>query len=315
MLYVQLLVGLIVLVLGGDFLVKGAVRVALRFNISPLVVGMTVVSLGTSAPELLVSLSSVLSNHPDIGVGAVIGSNISNLGLVLGLTVLIFPMFVHRDSLRIDWPMMMFSSILFYYFALDGQLIFWEGGTMFLLLVIFLSWIVYRSRKSGKSLAAENEVVEEQESSNVFKDIGFFVFGIIGLYFGSEWLIDAVAEIASSNGVSEKLISVTIVAFGTSVPELVTSLVAAFKKETDISIGNLIGSNVFNLMAILGITAIVHPLQVSDSMNGFDIFFMLGVSFILFPLMIIKNRLGRISGVILLLSYVFYIYFSIISEI
>ena len=156
--YLQLIAGLIILVIGGESLVKGAVSIALRAKISSLVIGMTVVSFGTSAPELLVSLQAALAGHPDVSIGAVVGSNISNLGLVLGITVLIFPILVHRDSMRIDWPLMMLSTLLFFGFALDGEIDFYEGLVFVFILAVFTSWLIIRSRKQGKVLAAEKEV-------------------------------------------------------------------------------------------------------------------------------------------------------------
>jgi len=312
--YLWLTLGLIALVLGGEFLVRGAVSVALKAKISPLVVGMTVVSFGTSAPELLVSLSAVLDGYPDVSVGAVVGSNISNIGLVLGITVLIFPIVVNRDSLRIDWPLMILATFLFYFFAMNGELSWWEGVIFICILALFTFWLIRRSRKEGVQLATESEVEELNLGNPIYKDVFFLAIGMVALYFGAEWLVKSVVSIASSQGVSEKLISVTIVAFGTSLPELVTSAMAAFRKETDISIGNLIGSNIFNLFAILGITAIVHPLTISDSINQFDVYFLLGISLLLLPIMLFGKKIGRWKGVFLILFYVFYIYFSIMAE-
>jgi cation:H+ antiporter len=307
--YLWLTLGLIALVLGGEFLVRGAVSIALKAKISPLVVGMTVVSFGTSAPELLVSLSAVLDGYPDVSVGAIVGSNISNIGLVLGITVLIFPIVVNRDSLRIDWPIMMLATFLFYFFAMNGELSWWEGVIFISILVLFTFWLVRRSRKEGVHLAAESEVEELNAGNPIYKDVLFLLLGMVALYFGAEWLIESVVSIASSQGVSEKLISVTIVAFGTSLPELVTSAMAAFRKETDISIGNLIGSNIFNILAILGVTAIVHPLRISDSINQFDVYFLLGISLLLLPIMLFGKKIGRWEGVFLILFYIFYVYY------
>ncbi len=313
--YLFLVLGLLLLILGGEFLVRAAVSIALKAKISPLVVGMTIVSFGTSAPELLVSLKAALTAHPDVSIGAVVGSNISNLGLVLGITVLIFPIVVNRDSIKIDWPLMMIATILFYLFARNGEINGIEGGIFMAILLAFTSWLVIRSRKEGKVLAQEEDVKELNKESSMIKNIPLLIGGMLGLYFGAELLIDSVVSIAHSYGVSEKLISVTIVAFGTSVPELVTSAVAAAKKETDISIGNLIGSNVFNLLAILGITAMVHPIQVSDSINQFDVYYLLGISLLLLPFMLFGKSIGRIKGLVLLASYFIYIYFSIVHEI
>lgn len=313
--YLQLIAGLIILVIGGESLVKGAVSIALRAKISSLVIGMTVVSFGTSAPELLVSLKAALSGHPDVSVGAVVGSNISNLGLVLGITVLIFPIMVHRDSIRIDWPLMMLSTLLFFWFAMNGLIDFYEGLIFVSILVAFTSWLIYRSRKKGKMLAAVQEVASEGTSNSIVKDILLLLGGIVGLYFGAEWLIESVVSIAESYQISEKLISVTVVAFGTSIPELVTSTMASLRKESDLSVGNLIGSNLFNILAILGITAMVEPITIAESINNFDVYFLIAISALILPFMLIGKYFGRPKGIILILIYVVYVYFSIISEI
>ena len=171
--------------------------------------------------------------------------------------------------------------------------------------------------KKGKAALAELDLEvneEEAEKSNIFKDILFLLLGFTGLYYGADWLINSVVEIAKDFGISEKLISVTVVAFGTSLPELVTSCTAAYRKETDISIGNLIGSNVFNILAILGITSIVHPIKITNSINEFDVYYMLGISLLIFPLMYFGRKVGRLKGVLLILVYVFYIYLAIVAE-
>lgn len=312
--YLQLILGLIALIAGGEFLVRASINLALRLKVSALVIGMTVVSFGTSAPELLVSVEAALGGHPDVSIGAVIGSNISNLGLVLGITVVIFPIAVNKDSIRIDWPLMMLASILFYFFAKDEQLVFYEGIIFFLILVLFTAWLMMRSRRKGLVLDEVKEVQENRSKSKLWKDLILFGLGFVGLYYGAEWLIDSVVVIARNFHVSEKFISVSIVAFGTSLPELVTSTVAAFRKETDISIGNLVGSNVFNILAILGITSMVHPVNVNPSINSFDVYYMLAISAILLPLMLIKKKLTAPKGVILIILYLIYIGFSLSSE-
>lgn len=313
--YSFLFAGLLLLILSAELLVRGAVGVAVKMRISPLVIGMTIVSIGTSAPELLVSIKGVLSGYPDVSVGTIVGSNISNLGLVLGITVLIFPIRINRNSIRVDWPFMMFSTILFYFFVRNGVLSFWQGLLFVIIISIFIAFLIYKSRRDGKSKITTAEVdVKETKKGATLKNILFIIVGMIGLYFGSGWLVDSVVQIAGDYGVSEKLISVSVVALGTSLPELVTSAVAAFRKETDISIGNLIGSNVFNLLAILGITAMIRPMSISDSINNFDIYVLLFISLALLPLMLIGKKVGFIKGLILILIYCLYIYFSFVLE-
>lgn len=306
--YLLLLVGLIVLVVGGEVLVKGAVAIAYRFEISPLVVGMTIVSFGTSAPELLVSIQAALEGHPAISIGNVVGSNISNLALVLGLTTLIFPLPVKENTVKIDWPVMMGASLLFYLvIAFDEKLNRIEAFGFLVLLIVFLVWLIRKSRKEEKQ--SENR---EQSAQNLARAILFVVAGCVALAFGASWLLDGAVGIATNFGVSEHVIGVTIVAFGTSVPELATSCIAAFRKQTDISLGNLIGSNIFNILAILGITGIIKEIPISSEVLSYDIFWMLGISFIILPFVLIDRKIYRIEGGILFMSYLLYVFFLIL---
>lgn len=310
--YVWLILGLTALVFGGDFLVKGAVGVAKLFRISTLVCGMTVVSFGTSAPELIVSLKAALNGTPEIAIANVIGSNIANIALVLAITVMIFPIVVDRASKWKDWPMMMFASVLFYVFSYDLTIQWWEGMTLFLILVIYTTYLIVSSRRATKNikLSEEQQAAEDEDKIPVWKSLLFIALGLIGLFFGSEWLLDGAVNIArdlfGDSEESNRIIGVTIVAFGTSVPELVTSAVAAFRKETDISIGNLIGSNIFNVMAVIGVTSMVKPISVLQSAMNFDMLWMLGIALLLLPLMLIGKKLGRWQGALLFLIYAAY---------
>lgn len=304
-----LIFGLVILVFSGDFLVKGAVGIAEKFKISPLVIGMTVVSFGTSAPELFVSIKAALNGSPDLAIGNVIGSNIANIALVLSITVLIFPILVDKHSKIIDWPMMMFSSILFYVFSMDNIISTIEGVIMVSILLVFTVLLIRNSRKSG----LKEEENTESVSTNMPLTLVLLLGGLIGLKFGADWFVDGAKGIASSFGMSEAVIGVTIVAFGTSVPELVASGVAAFKKQTDISLGNLIGSNIFNILIVLGITSIIKPIRVAESVMSFDMYWMLGIALALFPMMFIGKKMGRIHGIILLAAYVTYIFLSLKS--
>ena len=318
MTYLFLILGLATLIIGGEFLVSGAVGIAKKFQISTLVIGMTVISFGTSAPELLVSIQAALSGVPEIAIGNVIGSNIANIALVLGITVIIFPIVIDKNSKIIDWPMMMLSSILFYVFFLffgDGYVIErWEGIVLFVLLLSFIYYLISSSRKKSKKLAKESITeVEIEPVKNIWKSLGLLVLGLVGLYFGAAWLLESAVILAGVFGMSNEVIGLTIVAFGTSVPELVTSAVAAFKKETDISIGNLIGSNIFNIMAVIGITAIVKPIPVGWETNS-NMIWMLAIAFALLPLMLIGKKLGRLKGVMLFGTYVVYITLVVIAS-
>ena len=300
---VWLLIGLALLIVSGDYLVKGAVGIAERFKISPLVIGMTVISFGTSAPELFVSVGAALSGSPDIAIGNVIGSNIANIAMVLAITILIFPMVVERNSKIIDWPMMMMSSILFYVFALNGEINQIEGVIMVTILAVFTILLIRNSRKLNLKL--DDDI--DGAPSNFPLTMLFLIGGLIGLKIGADFLLDGAVGIAKSFGMTEKVIGVTIVAFGTSVPELVASGVAAFRKQTDISLGNLIGSNLFNILIVIGITAIITPISVTQSALDFDMLWMLGISLALYPMMFIGKKMGRIHGGILLAAYISYI--------
>lgn len=304
-----LLLGFVALIGGGEFLVKGAVGIAAKARLSKLVIGMTVVSFGTSAPELIVSLHSASQGLPEIAIGNVLGSNIANIALVLGLTVIIFPMPVSRNSIRFDWPMMMLASVLFYLFALDLSIDRWEGVVLFTLLILFIIFIIWNSRKDNSIELDDIDNAEEVTNKiNIWKHIVFLAIGLVGLFFGSNWLIKGATSIAESFGLSKHVIGITVIAFGTSVPELATSVVAAFKKETDISVGNLIGSNIFNIMIVLGLTGIIQPVGVEENVISWDLLWMLGIAMLLLPMMVFRRRIGRLSGVVLLVIYVSYIY-------
>ena len=285
-----LIIGLIVLVLGGEFLVKGAVGFSSAMKISPLIIGMTVVAFGTSAPELIVSLTSSLDGTPDIAVGNVVGSNIANIALVLGITVLIFPIVADRQTKRLDLPMMLFATFLFFFFAKDGLLTLIEGVVLLLTIITFTIFLIRKGRK--QSIASGNDIdwTEERNVSNYWRALFFLHLGFVGLYFGADWFIDG-----------------AVVAFGTSAPELVASCVAAYRKQTDISIGNLIGSNIFNILVVLGVTSTVTPIPVSQELLEFDILWMIGVALLLVLLVAIGSRIGRLKGAIFLSTYIGYI--------
>jgi cation:H+ antiporter len=319
--YLILLLGLAVLVLGGEFLVRGAVGFSRTMRISPLVIGMTVVAFGTSAPELLVSLKSALAGNSGIAIGNVVGSNIANIALVLGVTVLIFPIFTDRQTKIVDYPMLIGATLLFYLFSLDGLLEFYEGLIFISILIIFITLLISHSRKRNKRQDIEDDHPIEDDGSDstksakkkasFWKSMFLLFLGFIGLYFGADWFIQGAVSIAdvflAGNPNKDAIIGVTVVAFGTSAPELVASCVAAFKKETDISIGNLIGSNLFNIFAVLGITAMVTPIEVSDSIIKFDFTWMIGLTFLLLFMLYFGKKIGRLKGAILFSSYVTYI--------
>ncbi|UZR95589.1 calcium/sodium antiporter [Chondrinema litorale] len=310
-----LIAGLIILIAGGDILVRGASNIALRLKISPLVIGLTIVAFGTSSPELFISVQSALQGSPDMTMGNVIGSNICNLALVLGLTAVFSPININSNSIRIDWPMAMGSSFLLYVLVLENYLERQEGILFVIILIAYIFYLIRKSRQASKAIEAEKEETVIEEKTPLIKwgaDFGLIIIGCLGLYFGSEWFVGSAKDIFIRMGVSERIIGIVVLAIGTSLPELVTSIVAALKKNTDLAIGNLMGSNIFNVLSILGITSIIKDIHVSSAIMG-DMFWMLGVTLALLPLMVFKKRLGRLQGSILLSIYFYYTYSILIA--
>jgi cation:H+ antiporter len=303
-----LVLGLATLIVGGEILVKGSSKLALRFNVSSLVVGLTVVAFGTSAPELLVSLNSALKGAPDFALGNVIGSNISNLALVLGTAALFGFIPIKKDSARRDWPVTLGASILLYIFAYNGMITSMEGTILVILLVIYLGSLLYTTRKEQIKLDVE-EPKDKLEKWGITKDLFQVGLGILCLYFGADWFIGGAEEIAVDLGVSQRVIGLTVLALGTSLPELFTSVIAARKGETDLALGNLLGSNIFNILSIIGITSIIKPLSVNIDILHTDFPWMIGITVLILPLMIIRKRLGMPSGIILIASYLLYVFF------
>ena len=304
-----LIFGLTVLIIGGNLLLKAAVSISLRFGIPKLLIGMTVVSLATSAPELIVSIKSALKGSPDLAISNVLGSNIANLGLVLGITILFSPISISKSVYRKEWPIMMFSAIYFLIVIVDGTISKIEGGILVCFLVMTISALIKLRDKSEVELENSNE-------DSLFKSLFILFFGGLFLYYGSEWFIDGAIMLANSFGISERIIGITVVSVGTSIPELVTSLVAVFNKEKSISLGNLLGSNIFNVFAVLGITSLVTPLTVLDqSIINYDIYVMLFFAAIILPLIFFPKKLvlGRKEGIIILLFYALYVYQLLIN--
>ena len=309
-----LLGGLALLVAAGELLVRGAAGLALKANISPMMVGLTVVSIGTSAPELFASVRAALEGNPGLAVGNVIGSNIANISLVLGITALINPVGVSKSLLKFDAPLMVLASLIFMFFAWDLELSFIEGVIFVSLLFAFIGSLIYRSRKEKKqqdALESDVEDLVEYQSKGYAFLITLIIAGCIGLYFGSEWFISGARNIASDLGVNDYIIGVTVVAFGTSIPELVASSIAALRNQGDLSIGNLVGSNIFNILSVIGITSMISPLPVDGAILEFDIWWMLGIALLIFPIMRSKYIVSRWQGALLLIIYLAYIFMVI----
>lgn len=301
--------GFVLLVVGGEFLVRSSVAISFKLNLSRMVIGLTVVSFATSAPELLVSLQAALNGFSDISLGNVIGSNIANIGLVMGITAIISPLLVDRDFYRFNWPVMMIFSFVLYFF-LSSELVLSrpEGFVLLGGIVLYLLMLIRRARR--KPAVETEEVDPSLELTSTFKTIVWLIIGGGALWGGSELLVSGAVDLAKALGVSERVISVTMIAVGTSVPELAASVIAALKQEKAISLGNLIGSNIFNIASVLGITAIIRPIAViSKATLSSDIFWMIGIAFILIPLALLPRRysLGRVKGFILFAGYVVFV--------
>ncbi|CAL2081774.1 cation:H+ antiporter [Tenacibaculum sp. 190524A05c] len=305
-----IILGLLLLVLGGEFLVRSSVGLSFKLNISKMVIGMTVVSFATSAPELLVSLQAAMDGSPAIAINNVIGSNIANIGLVLGITAIIGPIVVSKDFYKLNWPVMMIFSLLLYYFLKNDEVLTrTEGLTLFLGLIIFLIVLIKSAKDEDED---ENDEVDDKLATVGYgKILGWLAIGGVALYFGSEFLVDGAKSLAKSVGVSEGVISITMIAIGTSVPELAASVIAAVKGEKAISLGNLIGSNIFNIASVLGLTSLVKEIPITEpQILSRDIFWMLAFAFVILPLVFVPKKfiLSRIKGLILFLAYGTFIY-------
>jgi cation:H+ antiporter len=309
-----LIFGFVLLVIGGDFLVRASVALSLKLNFSKLVIGMTVVSFATSAPELLVSLNAALSGAPAIAINNVVGSNIANIGLVLGITAIIGSIGIDASFYRIHWPvMMLFSGMLYYFLWNDHQLSAIEGGVLFIALIAFVAYLI-RGQKRTTDATEDIEEVDDALAVVPGSKIGIWLFiGATALYFGSEWLVKGATEIALILGVSEAVIGVTMIAIGTSVPELAASVIAAVKKEKAISLGNLIGSNIFNIGSVLGVTSIIKTIPVTEPLIlSRDIFWMLlfAVSILVLALLPKRNQINQIKGLVLVVLYGVFIFIA-----
>lgn len=306
-----ILLGITILLFGGQALLKAALQTANRFHISKAIIGMTVVSLATSMPELVVSLKAALAGKADFAMGNVIGSNIANIGLVLGLVLFFIELRVPKSFWRLDYPLLLFSSLLLFYFVyFNHRLGFYEGFCFVACLLGFLIFLVVSHRSKAKKENPKKSLASV-ECPSLLLTMGYFVLGAFGLWLGAKLLIDGSVRLATYFKVSDAFISVSMVSVGTSIPELFASIIAAIKKEKGISLGNLIGSNIFNIFTVLGFTAIITPIEVSDAhLMGEDIFWMLFFAFVLLPLCFVfkPHNLNFKSGLVLLLAYACFLY-------
>ena len=304
--------GFLLLVVGGEFIVRSSVALSLKFNISKFVIGMTIVSFATSLPELIVSVNAALNNSPSIAINNVIGSNIANIGLVLGLISILGKITVDNYFYKRDWPWMFFFSLLMWFFiSQDSVLKKYEGLILFLILIFFTLTII----KKSNNLDFKGSIDDELLKTSNFKIFVWLIISSITLYFGSEFLVDGAVNLAKQISISEAVISVSIVAIGTSVPELAASLVAIAKKEEGISVGNLIGSNIYNIGSVLGITAMIKEIPIAEEIIQRDIIWMLIFALIVIILAIIprKNYLTSFKGLIMFSMYLYFIYIAFVQ--
>ena len=309
---VLIFLGFFLLVIGGEFIVRSSVALSLKFNISKFVIGMTVVSFATSLPELIVSVNAALNNSPSIAINNVIGSNIANIGLVLGLISVLGNITVDNNFYKRDWPWMFFLSIALWLFIVSDNLL---SGYEGFFLIIFLSTFIFGVLKKSNSLEFINDVDYKLTKASNFKIFIWLIISSVTLYFGSEFLVDGAVNLAKQINISEAVISVTIVAIGTSVPELAASLVAIAKKEEGISVGNLIGSNIFNIGSVLGVTAIIKEIPIAEEIIQRDIVWMLIFALIVIILAVIprKNYLSSYKGLIMFSLYLYFIYIAFVQ--
>ena len=304
--------GFLLLVVGGEFIVRSSVALSLKFNISKFVIGMTVVSFATSLPELIVSVNAALNNSPSIAINNVIGSNIANIGLVLALISVLGKITVDKYFYKRDWPWMFFFSLLMWFFiSQDSILQKYEGLILFLILIFFTLTII----KKSNYLDFKGSIDDELLKTSNFKIFIWLIISSITLYFGSEFLVDGAVNLAKQVSVSEAVISVTIVAIGTSIPELAASLVAIAKKEEGISVGNLIGSNIYNIGSVLGITTMIKEIPIAEEIVQRDIVWMLIFALIVIILAVIprKNYLTSFKGLIMFSMYLYFIYIAFVQ--
>ena len=301
--------GLVLLFFGADWLVKGAVTMALHLGLSPLIVGLTVVALGTSIPEALVSVQATLDNQGGIALGNVIGSNILNIALILGLSALMQPLKVDSHLVKADVPLLVGASFLLIVLLEDFHISRMEGALLLLGIVFYVCGnIMTVKRTSPEEDKIEGMEIPEDPSKNLFRDIGFLILGLIALAFGSNFLVSGAVDLARIWGLSEALIGLTIVSIGTGTPELATALMAAYRKTADIAIGNAVGSNLFNIMFVVGLAGLVAPMD-ATGIKSSDLYVMFGLTILLLPTVWTGMVLDRKEGFLFLAVYVAYLYY------
>lgn len=304
-----IIIGFILLIKGADFLVSGSSKIAKKFHIPEIIIGLTIVSIGTSMPELFVSITSAVEGYSDLALGNVIGSNICNLLLILGLSSVIRPIKFQKETRIIELPLSLLLTIIFWIICFSNNFI--SKVEAVILLVLFLGFIlytIYMGLHGDKSEKKSQEVLKEEKGKFfIFKNIFYIIIGIIALKYGGDFVVDNSVEIAELFNISDAIISLTILAIGTSLPELVTSVTAAIKGNSDIAIGNIIGSNIFNMLMIIGVSASIKPITYNPSYNIQMIILLIAIVFLaLFPFIKPKNEMSRGNGIVYIITYIVY---------
>ncbi len=309
MTWLMLVVGLVLLLIGAELLVKGASRLATSFGIPALVVGLTVVAFGTSAPELAVSVKAAFSGQAELAIANVVGSNIFNILFILGLAALIMPLMVSQQLIRQDVPIMIGISIIALLMIQNGSIGKFEAAILVLGVIVYTIFLFYQGKKTGIDASA----VSTETPKPVWQNLLFIFVGLALLVLGARWLVQSAVDIASSFGVSEAVIGLTIVAAGTSLPEVMTSIIATIKGERDIAIGNVVGSNIFNILAVLGLSGLFSPIPLlaSEQLMQIDVPMMLAVAILCLPLFFTGSTLNRFEGFLFLMVYVGYVWFTV----
>ena len=310
MTYFLIIAGFALLLFGGEAVVRGSVALAQRLGVSPLIVGLTIVGFGTSLPEMVVSVNAALVGSPGLAVGNVVGSNIANILLILGVAAVIAPIAVHPGAVKRDLLGMSAATLVYVGLGMSGQIVFWQGVLMLIALMSYIGFTVWHDNKSNDE-AAEMHRDEAAEMGEIplrtVSIAGIIIVGLFAVVVGAEWLVTGATTLATEFGIPEEVIGLTVVAIGTSLPELATSIVAAYRGHSDVCVGNVLGSNLFNLFGITGVTALFAPLPFSDKIVSFDLWILLAATAIIIPFMLTGRRISRPEGIVLLILYVSFI--------
>lgn len=303
--------GLVILYLGAEWLIKGAAGVALRYGIRPLVIGLTVVAFGTSMPEFVVNMLASYSGEDGLALGNIVGSNISNIGLILGASAMVLPLAIGQETLRKEYPIMMAAMVLFYVIALDGIISRLDGIILVSGLCAFIVFLLLDARRYARTRGEQDEAIDAQENGTG-KKLVMVVAGVVLLAFGAQLMVDAAVYFANSLGIDPVVVGLTIVAVGTSLPELAASLVGALRREVDMSVGNVLGSNLINVLFVIGLVSLIKPIRVDSGSLMLHFPVMLAFCFLLLPLMWTSRRITRIEGGVLVAGFVTYLTYLVL---